>query len=187
MKFFIIIILLFFRTQSFSHEKTYVYCVNAFGKWKWLENEQGQIEQVSGTLHKWHTNLTSNKIRIRDVYFHYFIPINAEQKISELSQKCIKKFGKEFFTPQPANNKFNKWKIFAIDHENFISGIFDSSQAPFYYYPSVFDNRSIVQYNIIPYVFNQLSFFTLKKNIIFFEPKTFERKALSEFKCKLNC
>ncbi|APJ04695.1 hypothetical protein [Silvanigrella aquatica] len=104
--------------KSYSLEKTFVFCSNNEANWYWLKDSNNNYVYVMGKWEFWKFGTVFN-----NASFSYFIPQDSLKEIMELSKKCSKAFGSDYFTPQPANYNTSRWSVFAIDGETFMNGI----------------------------------------------------------------
>ncbi|WP_186648116.1 hypothetical protein [Fluviispira vulneris] len=92
--------------------ETYVYCADENKNWHWLS---GGTITVSGY---WDTA----SVR-RGLYFNYFIITKGLDEVKALRDKCVNEFGSNYIFAQPADSSLQRWSLFAINDDTFVSGI----------------------------------------------------------------
>lgn len=110
--FYLFCSILYLNNFAFADE-TYVYCSDENKNWNWLSNGTVKVQGY------WNTNTLRNGL-----YFDIFIIKNGLDEIVSLKNKCIEEFGANYIYAQPADNRFQRWSLFALNDSHFVTGIF---------------------------------------------------------------
>ncbi|APJ03536.1 hypothetical protein [Silvanigrella aquatica] len=129
-KFYIILIFILniiFCIKLYAREKTYIICTNIYKHWYWLKDDNDEYVEVSGTWSIWNKSKKNSKYSM-EFSFKYFLLENSYELFPVLKENCQKKFGIDYFIPQPAESINSSWNLFALSSDEFIGGFVDMSQ-----------------------------------------------------------
>ncbi|APJ04663.1 hypothetical protein [Silvanigrella aquatica] len=107
--------LLFIYNAYSISDSTYVICVDINKNYRWLYENiyENKFYKVNGIV---------KKIALKNKYFYAFSPEGGDDIIQDLSKKCIKTFGRQYFIVQPANSDISNWSLFELNSGMYASG-----------------------------------------------------------------
>ncbi|MGY3803495.1 hypothetical protein ACWNT8_05515 [Pigmentibacter ruber] len=85
--------------------KTNIFCSTQDGKWEWLK-ENGNLIEISGKWVSYYKDYDG-----RYLFLKYFEVDEGAEKISQLRNQCIAKFGNNYSYAQPADSRFDRWYL----------------------------------------------------------------------------